>query len=52
MEKKYSNLTDDELITIIREDNSALIDLLMDKYKDMVRIKARSMYILGAKGAL
>lgn len=49
MDNKYSNLTDDELITIIREDNPALIDVLMDKYKDMVRIKARSMYILGAE---
>ena len=40
--------TDEELIVRIREGESDMIDHLMNKYKDIVRTKAGTMYILGA----
>lgn len=46
MENNYS---DDELILMLREGNHGIVDVLMEKYKDMVRSKAKSMYILGAE---
>ena len=45
---KYEGLSDVELIMKSREGNSDVTDFLMEKYKDLVRNKARSMYILGA----
>ncbi len=46
--EKYEDLTDVELIIRSREGQSDITDYLMEKYKDLVKIKARSMYILGA----
>ncbi len=40
--------TDEEMIVRIREGESDLMDHIMDKYKDMVKAKAGTMYILGA----
>lgn len=46
--EKYEELTDVELIIRSREGQSDITDYLMEKYKDLVKVKARSMYILGA----
>ena len=46
--EKYEDLTDVELIIRCREGQSDITDYLMEKYKDLVKVKARSMYILGA----
>ena len=48
MKSNYENRKDEELITELREGNSDVMDYLMDKYKNLVRSKAKSMYILGA----
>ena len=40
--------SDEELIVRIREGESDITDYIMNKYKDMVRAKAGTMYILGA----
>ncbi|MBQ7943259.1 MAG: RNA polymerase sporulation sigma factor SigH [Lachnospiraceae bacterium] len=40
--------TDEELIDRIREGEERITDYIMDKYKNLVRSKAKSMYILGA----
>ena len=40
--------SDEELITRLRDGESDVTDYIMNKYKDMVRSKAASMYILGA----
>lgn len=48
MDKKYENITDEELILRLREGESQITDFIMDKYKNLVRSKAKSMYILGA----
>lgn len=44
----YSGVTDEELILRLREGETAITDFIMDKYKNLVRSKAKSMYILGA----
>lgn len=48
MEKDYEKYSDDELILRLRDGESAITDYIMDKYKNLVRNKAKSMYILGA----
>lgn len=43
----YRSCTDEELIDRIRAGETEITDYLCDKYKDLVRRGARSMYILG-----
>ncbi|MDD6492841.1 MAG: RNA polymerase sporulation sigma factor SigH [Firmicutes bacterium] len=47
-DKDYEKYSDEELIVRLRDGESAITDYLMDKYKNLVRSKAKSMYILGA----
>ena len=47
-EKKYSQYSDEELIIRLRDGESGVTEYLMNKYKHLVRSKARSMHILGA----
>lgn len=47
---QYGQATDEELIDRLRGGESAIVDYICDKYKNMVRNKAKSMYILGADG--
>jgi len=47
MEQEYSQFSDEELIDRLRGGDSHITDYIMDKYKNLVRSKARSMYILG-----
>lgn len=44
----YGYCTDDELIDRLRQGETAIVDYICDKYKNMVRSKAKSMFILGA----
>ncbi len=44
---KYEAFSDEELIGLLREGDGAVMDYLMDKYKNMVRAKAQSMFLLG-----
>ena len=46
--KDYEKYSDAELIVRLRDGESAITDYIMDKYKNLVRSKAKSMYILGA----
>lgn len=46
----YEGLTDEELIDRLRDGEAQITDYIMDKYKNLVRKKAKSMYILGADG--
>ena len=45
---KYDNQSDEELIGSFRDGDEKVIDFLLEKYKDLVRKKAGSMFILGA----
>lgn len=44
----YAVFTDEELIDRLRDGDAQITDYIMDKYKNLVRKKAKSMYILGA----
>ncbi len=44
----YEDATDEELIDRLRQGETAVTDYIMEKYKNLVRKKAKSMYILGA----
>ena len=48
MKKSYEECSDEELILRLRDGEGVIIDYIMDKYKNLVRSKAKSMYILGA----
>lgn len=44
---RYAHLPDDELIRRIRLGEREITDYLMDKYKYLVRKKAKAMYLIG-----
>ena len=46
-DKHYDVISDEELILRLRDGESAIIDYIMNKYKNLVRSKAKSMFILG-----
>ena len=46
--KKFQNETDEMLIERLRDGERDITDYIMNKYKNLVRSKAKSMYILGA----
>ena len=48
MDSDYGQYTDEELIVRLRDGETQITDYIMDKYKNLVRSKAKSMYILGA----
>ena len=46
--QKYQNESDEVLIERLRDGERDITDFIMNKYKNLVRSKAKSMYILGA----
>ena len=48
MNNEYGQYSDEELIVRLRDGESGITEYLMNKYKNIVRSKAKSMYILGA----
>ena len=48
MKENYQQYSDEELMMQLRDGNTGIMDFIMDKYKNLVRSKAKSMYILGA----
>lgn len=47
MKEEYDTLSDEELLGMLREGEQDIEEYLINKYKNLVRLKARSMYILG-----
>lgn len=47
--KKYETMTDEQLIRNLRNGESAIIDFIIDKYKFLVKKKAKAMYLLGGE---
>lgn len=46
---RFDSMDDEQLIVLIHDgENGETVDYIMNKYKDLVRKKAASMYILGA----
>lgn len=48
MYTNFEQESDEALIDRLRDGENSIIDYIMDKYKHLVRSKAKSMYILGA----
>jgi len=48
MSISYHDYTDEELLSRLRDGENGITDFLMEKYKNLVRSKAKTMFILGA----
>ncbi len=48
MKEDYRQYSDEELLIRLRDGEGGITDYIMDKYKNLVKSKAKSMYILGA----
>lgn len=48
MREVYGQYSDEELLLRLRDGETAVTEYIMNKYKNLVRSKAKSMYILGA----
>lgn len=47
--EKYANLTDEEIISQIRDGDEQALSFLLDKYKDLVNSKVGKYFIIGAE---
>ena len=47
--RKYDRMTDEQLIDELRSGDQGVMDHIMDKYKTMVRKKARAMFLFGGE---
>ena len=47
--KQYDGIKDEELISRFKNGESEILDYLMQKYKNMVRKKARTMFLIGGE---
>lgn len=45
--EKFDNVSDEELIMRFRAGETSIEDYLMEKYKGLVRQKARAMFLIG-----
>ena len=45
--EKYRNLSDENLFNLIENNDKEAMDALIDKYKVMVKAKARTYFIIG-----
>lgn len=48
MKEEYQHCSDEELMMRLRDGEDGIMDFIMNKYKNLVKSKAKSMYILGA----
>ena len=47
--EKYANLTDEQIISQIKEGDEQALSFLLDKYKDLVNSKVGKYFIIGAE---
>lgn len=45
---KYENFSDEEVVDMVRDGHSAALEYLIFKYRNFVRAKARSYFLIGA----
>ena len=45
----FDNKTDEELIQLLRDGRTEITDYLMDKYKELVRQKAKAVFLIGGE---
>ena len=46
--QQYAGLTDEEIVLVCRKGDSVAVEYLLNKYKNFVRSKARSYFLIGA----
>ena len=46
---QYSKLTDEQIIRFIEDGDQDAVDFLMNKYKDIVRKKAKALFLIGGE---
>ena len=46
---RYKCMTDEELIEKLRAGEKAIMDYIMEKYKNLVRKEANAMYLIGGE---
>lgn len=46
---QYNKLTDEQIIRCIKDGDQDAVDFLMDKYKDVVRKKAKALFLIGGE---
>lgn len=47
--EQYTDLTDEQLIQRLRDGEEEITDYIMEKYKNLVRKKAKAMFLLGGE---
>ena len=45
----YTNITDENLIELIKQDNKYALEHLINRYKNLVNIKVSKYYMVGAE---
>ena len=48
-ESEYADLSDETLVQMIKEENKKALDYLLNKYRDIVTMKANRFFIIGAE---
>ena len=48
-QKEYEKYTDEELVLLVHQGEDGAVDFLMEKYKNMVRGKAKTLYLIGGE---
>ena len=47
--KRYDQMTDEQLIVALRNGESEITDYIMEKYKHLVRKRAKAMFLIGGE---
>lgn len=47
--EQYQKLTDEELLELLSQDETDVVEYLLDKYKPLVKRQARTMYLIGGE---
>lgn len=50
MESSYAELSDEEIIAKIRKNDTGALEYIFEKYKNLVRAKARKLFLIGGDG--
>ena len=48
-ENKYANIADEEVIALIKEGDKLALDYLLNKYKEVIKMKTNRFFIIGAE---
>lgn len=46
--RRFTDMTDEELVSLVHEGNTEALDFLINKFRHFVRMKARSYFLIGA----